>query len=88
MRTVSDKTPEQQDADRKLEEGIAAVLTAYNQIPDDSIMVDFLIAIESADMNMENESHYSLQMRGGTMRGSVALGLCEIAKSIILEDLS
>ena len=85
---MSDKTPEQQSADRKLEEGIAAVLTAYNQVPDEAVVVDFLIAIECTDMNMENDSHYSLQMRGGTMRGSVALGLCEIAKTIILEDLS
>jgi hypothetical protein len=80
------RTQEQIDADDLMEKAVSAVLRAYDQVPEEAVVVDFLMIVETDVLTSENGTRYSLQMRMGRMRASVGLGLCDIAQGILLED--
>jgi hypothetical protein len=88
VKTVADRTKNLDDADASLEHAISAVLVAYDLIPEHFVITDFLLTVEAQDMDSDTDAQeYAHMMRGGRMRASVAIGLCDIAKQGFLRDI-
>lgn len=81
---MSEKTQEQIEADEEFEHALSRVLMAYELVPEDMVIVDFLISVEAQSLTDSTHEDYAHTMRGGGMRTSVALGLCELARKAIL----
>lgn len=81
---MTDKTPEQREADEALDNAIQLAVKAYSTLPEHAFMVEWLMIVEGADMNEPGIEYTGSHMRGGSMRTSVALGLMEISRGYLL----
>lgn len=84
---MREKTPEQRTADNALEDAIQKVIKVYELMPEDALLIDFLVILEGVDMNDETSAHYAQLMRNGNMRTTVALGMCDMTRSYLLGDM-
>lgn len=73
-------TPEQKAANEKLEEAVQAVVKAYELIPSDTVITDFMVVGESIGFhdNEDTSTGVFLAFRGGRIRNSVAIGLFDL----------
>lgn len=73
-------TPEQKAANDKLEQAVQAVVKAYELIPSDAVITDFMVVGESIGFhdNEDTSTGVFLAFRGGRIRNSVAIGLFDL----------
>lgn len=82
------KTDDQRKADTQLDEAITVVCEAYGLFSD-KVMLDYVVVAEAVEFNDEGDiekEYYSLTFRRGNARTSVALGLLDKAKTILLDS--
>jgi hypothetical protein len=80
------KTPEQRAADVAIEEAVMQVVQAYDLL-DDATMVDFVGVVEGVKFDDDGEldaEHFGLVFRNGAARSTVALGLLEKGRDLLL----
>jgi len=80
------KTPEQLAADTAIEAAIAQAVEAY-ELLSDATMVDFIAVVEGIEFDDDGElsaEHFGLVFRNGVARSTVALGLLDKGRDLLL----
>lgn len=84
-------TADQRAADTAVREAIEQAVRAYGLIPPDATMVDFVIVIEGLryrdNAEDEHDEFRALLYREGIARTSVALGLLDLGRVMIHDDI-
>ena len=80
-------TEEQRAADAAVRDAIERAVRAYELLPDDATMVDFVVVVEGlryhADDSEGHDEFRALLYREGVARTSVALGLLKLGQEMI-----
>ena len=82
------KTEAQRKADAQLDEAMLVVCEAYGLLADKT-MLDYVAVVEGVTFDDEGDiskEYYVLVFRRGDARTSVALGLLDKARAILLRD--
>lgn len=77
------KTPDQQKADNLFEEGVQAVIKAYDLIPAGALVTDYVVvgeAMKFAEDDDDSICHMFYAYRNGNMKITTVIGMIELAR--------
>lgn len=85
------RTPEQRDADTALADAVQRCAEAYGWVGSGATLADFVVVLESTrygeDPDVFEEFH-SVLYRDGQTRRTVAVGLLDVGKDLVMRDLA
>lgn len=83
------KTPEQASADDALEEAVRRVVAAYQLVPPNSLITDYMVIGEATSVSSDDEScDIFIAFRNGHSRLTTSLGIMELGRRHLMAHWS
>ena len=82
------RTPEQDEANQVLAAAIEQAVRAHEIFPGSAITLDFVVVVEAAELDENGDydtEYYGMCFPSGNTRTTIALGLLEKGKSLLLD---